>query len=91
MAELSRVPNVEGETIDRYKTFLTRPLPRAFAIGEKGGWWAAFGVSPNPEVRTDVKDLALKGCEQRTKGRCILFAVDRKVVYLPQDTVPRSK
>lgn len=84
LAELRRLPHVDSEVIARYKTFLTRPLPRAFAVGENGGWWAAFGVSSNPEVRSDVRDRALDGCEERTKARCVLFAVDRQVVYEPQ-------
>lgn len=91
LAELRRLPHVDSEVIARYKTFLTRPLPRAFAVGENGGWWAAFGVSSNPDVRSDVRDRALDGCEERTKARCVLFAVDRQVVYEPQIVaVPRN-
>lgn len=65
-----------------YTAFLARPLPRAFALAVPRGYWASWtttpknpGDDPNPAVRV------LTGCEKFHKTRCVLYAVDKVVVY----------
>jgi dienelactone hydrolase len=57
-----------------YAIFLTRDLPRAFAISSGGAWaWSNGGEDP-------VK-RALENCKRHAKGDCRLYAVDDSVVW----------
>lgn len=56
-----------------YERFLTRPLPRAFAIDGLGRWGWATG--------DDAPSRALAFCQQRAAGQCRLYAVNEQVVW----------
>jgi hypothetical protein len=83
--DVTRVPFSSAKMQERYKDFLTKPLPRAFAVSEGGSWYYAW--STNPRNRSDPIDpsaRALVGCERNNRGPCHLYAVDNEVVYTPK-------
>jgi hypothetical protein len=87
----TRLPYASQRMRERYRLFLTRPLPRAFAISEGGAWWQAWGSKPSEfSASPDPKERALRGCESVNKGRCFLYAVDNQVVYPPADAASAS-
>lgn len=60
--------------------FKAAALPRAFAVSTNGAHWAWSGNDPNSI------DVALARCQTRAGGRttgakCVLYAVDERVVY----------
>lgn len=72
-----------------YEEFLTRPLPRAFALGVPRGWWSAWTTTPrNPLDDPDPAVRVLTGCERFHKSPCVLYAVDNVVVYQPRQGAP---
>lgn len=82
--DLDRLPYASERMRERYRFFLSRPLPRAFAISEGGAWWQAWGNKPTEKSTSpDPGERALRGCESANKGRCFLYAVDNQVVYNP--------
>lgn len=72
--KLESVPYVRETGKKGYTTFLTKDLPRAFAVAPSGAWgWASGGDDP---VRR-----ALDNCNKHGKGACKLYAVDDAVVW----------
>jgi hypothetical protein len=59
-----------------YATFLTKDLPRAFAIAPSGAW----GSSNSGD---DPLKRALDNCAKHAKAACKLYAVDESVVWQP--------
>lgn len=57
----------------RYQYFLTLPVPKAFAITERGGWHFDSG-------QPDAMESVLDRCE-KAKTLCWLYAVDDSVVW----------
>ncbi|WP_426114013.1 S1C family serine protease [Massilia sp. PWRC2] len=73
-----------------YEEFLTRPLPRAFALGVPRGWWSAWTTTPkNPADDPNPAVRVLTGCERFHNSPCVLYAVDNVVVYQPRQ--PRQR
>lgn len=67
-----------------YEDYLTRPLPRAFAITKTGGWWISSGTKPkNPLSSPDPALRVIPDCEHHHQRRCYLYAIDDVVVYKP--------
>lgn len=85
--DIARLVAINPAARKAYENFLTRPLPRAFALAEYGGTWSSFGTynkgkplrHPDPAVR------AVPDCEQHHGRRCYLYAVDETVVWKPTD------
>lgn len=72
-----------------YEQFLTRPLPRAFALGVPRGWWSSWTTTPKfPGDDPDPAVRVLTGCEKFHKSPCVLYAVDNVVVYRPASGFP---
>lgn len=70
----SRLPHVKDSGRAGYKTYLTKLIPRAFAIGPSGAWaWADGGEDP---LRR-----ALDNCKRFAKTDCKLYSVDDEVVW----------
>jgi len=87
--DADRLPFASDRLRERYRVFLTLPLPRAFVISEGGDWYPATGaVSTQPGVTGTPAERALRDCERNGSGCCHLYAVDNQVVYRP-DPVPR--
>jgi hypothetical protein len=78
--DIDKLPFATERMRERYRYFLTRPLPRAFVISEGGHWRLASGMeSPGTPA-----ERALRECEQARTGRCIVYAVDDRVVWRPE-------
>lgn len=70
----SRLPHVKEPGREGYKTYLTKLVPRAFAIGPNGSWaWADGGE--------DSLRRALDNCKRFAKTDCKLYSVDDEVVW----------
>jgi hypothetical protein len=83
--ELDKLPFATERMRERYRYFLTRPLPRAFVISEGGDWRLASGAeSSNPQLSGAPAERALRECEKARTGRCIVYAVDDRVVWRPE-------
>lgn len=82
LADASRLPHASERMREQYRTFLSCPLPRAFAISEGGKWWYAWSTTPaDKTLPADPGERALLNCERTHSGRCFLYAVDEQVVY----------
>jgi S1-C subfamily serine protease len=69
---------------EAYAQFLTRPLPRAFALSDNGGSYQAWSRTPrDPADSPDPAVRVIGACEKFHQSRCRLYAVDRVVVYRP--------
>lgn len=72
--DVEAIPYVKQAGRERYKDFLTKPFPRAFAIGDNGETgWANGGEDP--------LQRALEFCHRAGQGMCRLYAVDDFVVW----------
>jgi hypothetical protein len=69
----------QPELAERYRQYLSRPQPKAFAVADNGGWWMAWGSQRGS--RETPSERALRGCEERSKSTCVLYAVDDRVVH----------
>jgi S1-C subfamily serine protease len=70
-----------------YEEFLTRPMPRAFALGVGRGWFTAWTSKPkNPSDDPDPAVRVLSLCENFHHRKCVLYAVDDVVVYQQPET-----
>jgi hypothetical protein len=82
--DVQAVPTLSDKGRDIYRTWLTRPFPRAFAIASNGWVWAAFGAKPaDPALPVDVIERAKRGCENVAGMECFIYAVDEEVVWNP--------
>jgi hypothetical protein len=82
--DVEHLPYASDRMRERYRVFLGRPVPRAFAISEGGKWAQAFGMRPkDPSLPASPIERALHECEKTNSGRCFLYAVDTRVVYRP--------
>jgi len=82
VADAWRLPRARDRMRDQYRVFLTCPLPRAFAISERGKWWYSWSNTPADKTApTDPSERAMKACEKSASGRCFLYAVDNRIVY----------
>ena len=76
LADDAKVPHLRDSGRAGYKTFLSKPNPRAFAIAPTGAWgWADGGDDPLKR--------ALDNCNRNGRGQCKLYAVDDEVVWVP--------
>lgn len=72
--DVSAVPSPKARA--GYQEWLEKPLPRAFAISENGGFFSSWN-------RADTAPRAVKLCEERAKSACRLYAYDDVVVWRP--------
>ena len=77
LGDTSRLPHVNDSGREGYKTYLTKSMPRAFAIAPSGRWaWADGGDDP--------LQRALDNCKRNLKTDCKLYSVDDAVVWKPE-------
>jgi len=83
VTHVDAVPYLDERGRQGYRDWLSKAIPRAFVIAPDGTWNATWG---NPAVQadesTDAAQRALSRCEKRAQG-CKLYAVDRRVVWVP--------
>jgi S1-C subfamily serine protease len=83
--DIDKLPFATERMRERYRYFLTRPLPRAFVISEGGDWRLASGLASNsPQSPGSPAERAMRECEKARTGRCIVYAVDDRVVWHPE-------
>jgi hypothetical protein len=83
--DIDKLPFATERMRERYRYFLTRPLPRAFVISEGGDWRLASGAeSADPQSPGAPAERALRECEKARTGRCIVYAIDDRVVWRPE-------
>jgi len=67
-----------------YRDWLTKKMPRAFVIGEGGAWNSSWGTTPaNLGEPNDPVQRAMQNCQKRGVKNCKLYAVDDRVVWVP--------
>lgn len=89
--DIDAIPFLDDRGRERYRDWLNRPTPRAFALAPNGRWAATSGVRPaDPHSPVDPVDRALAGCERVAKMPCRLYAVNRAVVWVRQASPSRA-
>jgi hypothetical protein len=82
LEDANAVPYLTERGKEGYRTWLTRPLPRAFAMSAEGIWAPTWTRTPaNPTMPVDPAERALVQCNARSRAPCRLYAVDREVVW----------
>ncbi|WP_035547301.1 CocE/NonD family hydrolase [Burkholderia sp. 9120] len=71
--DVKALPYLGDQGSDYYRSFLAKPLPRAFAIGQGSASSYSGGFDPRAQ--------ALKACQQRGRN-CQLYAVDNEIVWV---------
>lgn len=80
--DIDAVPYLGDKGRENYREWIGRPTPKAFALGTDGSWFGAWGLRPtDPAHPTDPSERAMLLCQQRTKGVCMLYAVNGSVVW----------
>lgn len=76
LADVDQVPYLKTSGREGYQAFLSKQIPRAFAISASGAWgWANMGDDP--------LERALANCNKYAKGQpCRLYSVDDQVVWV---------
>lgn len=76
------VPYLKPRGQQRFKEFLTKPLPRAFAISDTGYSAGAWGARPKDLSKPlDTKERALETCKEAAGKECTLYMVDNEIVF----------
>ena len=80
---IEAVPFVRENGRDAYRAFLTKSMPRAFAVGSNGAWsWAEEGDDPAAR--------AMESCQRDGGQACQLYAIDNYVVWSEQPVMASS-
>ncbi len=74
LGDVAQVPHMRDTGRDGYKLYLTKQLPRAFALAPNGAW--GFGEGGDDPLRR-----ALANCNRHGNGDCRLYSVDDYVVW----------
>lgn len=72
----TKLPHVKDTGRAGYKNFITKQMPRAFALAPNGAWGFA-------ELGDDPLKRAIDICNRNGQGQCKLYAVDDMVVWQP--------
>jgi S1-C subfamily serine protease len=85
LTDLDKLAQINPRARAAYEAFLAKPLPRAFALSENGGWWTSWGRKPkDPSAAADPAVRILPDCEKYHQRRCTIYAIDSVVVYKPE-------
>lgn len=84
------IPYLTARGREVYREWLTKRMPRAFAVGTDGsfgqGW--GYGLVPDrPEWSTDPIQRAVQVCEAKTRSPCRPYAVNGAVVWTKETAV----
>lgn len=86
--DVSAVPlNGSENCLRQYENWLKQKAPRAFAVGVNKGCGFSWGNQPkNPEDSPIPAERVITACERvQGNGKCVLYAVDDRVVYKKPD------
>jgi hypothetical protein len=83
--DVQAVPLLLPKGREGYVNWLSKPLPRAFVIGPDGSaTWTAGAYQPkSADDPADATERALARCEKRVGKPCKVYAIDRRVVWVP--------
>lgn len=77
LPDADSVPHLKERGRTAYAQFWSSEFHRAFAIAPGGAWsWAAQAGSADEAAKG-----ALEACAKQTPQRCVLYAVDEKIVF----------
>lgn len=80
--DVDAVPLLGDRGREKYREFLTKPTPRAFAIGPEGQFSWANGLKPlDVTMPSNPSERVLLTCERIAKVPCTLYAVNGAVVW----------
>lgn len=90
--DIARLVQLNPRARAAYEAFLSKPLPRAFALSESGGWWMSWGTKPkDPSASMDPAIRAVPDCERYHQRRCFLYVVDEVVVWNAANVIEARK
>lgn len=76
------VPYLPAKGQERFRTFLSKPLPRAFAISQNGYSVSVSGTHPEDQrYPVDPVQRALQMCREFAGRDCELYMVDDRIVF----------
>lgn len=80
--DVDALPYLSDRGRAAYREWLTRPTPKAFAIGTNGYWYNAWSLTPqDTTLPSDPNERALAGCVRAGGVGCKLYAVNGSVVW----------
>lgn len=75
--DILAVPHLDPKGREGYREFLLAPGHRAFAVAP-GGSWSWTGAAASSEL---AGEAALQGCAKHTEQQCVVYALDKQVVF----------
>lgn len=78
--QANAIPHVDQRARDNFLQYIYADPHKAFAIAPGGGWAWSSATSNSEEA----KKLALARCQKHTAQRCVLYALNDKVVFQRQ-------
>jgi hypothetical protein len=82
--DIDAVPYLSSQGREAYREWLTKKMPRAFAVavdGSFGRGWGYSTIAERPELSADPTQRAMQVCEAKTRSPCRLYAVNGAVVW----------
>lgn len=80
--DVDAIPFLNDRGRSQYRQWLTWSTPRAFALSNKGAFYATSGLEPkDASLPSDPSQRALLMCERAAKAPCKLYAVNGAVVW----------
>jgi hypothetical protein len=82
--DVDAIPYLTVRGREAYREWLTKKMPRAFAVGADGSFGRGWGYGPvvdRPELSADPSQRALQVCEAKTRTPCRLYAINGAVVW----------
>lgn len=80
--DIDAIPFLNDRGRSEYRQWLTWSTPRAFALSNKGAFYATSGLEPkDASLPSDPSQRALLMCERAAKAPCKLYAVNGAVVW----------
>ena len=82
--DIDAVPYLASRGREAYREWLTKKMPRAFAVaidGSFGRGWGYSTIADRPELSADPTQRAMQVCEAKTRSPCRLYAVNGAVVW----------
>ena len=82
--DIDAVPYLGSRGREAYREWLSKKMPRAFAVavdGSFGRGWGYSTIAERPELSADPTQRAMQVCEAKTRSPCRLYAVNGAVVW----------
>lgn len=75
--DVPAIPHVSAKAREGYLSYQYAGEHKAFAIAPGGAWaWRCDALSPE-----EAEQLALNSCEANTRQKCVLYALDNRIVF----------